>query len=81
MEFAGLLGWKMWNTRQPVDWLGALFTKEDTVFRPIEIKTQSGRLTPRQRKFIAEVASVAGEVLIWRDEEDIRRDTLAIRGY
>lgn len=68
VKAARLLGWRLWNIKWPVDWLGM----HRGILYAIEIKVKKGKLTGAQK--IAQ-QTLGASFLTWRSLDDLTRDS------
>jgi hypothetical protein len=75
VEYARAIGWFLHKLDEPCDWLGLW----RGAWSPIEIKSATGDLTPKQHMFHADAKKRNGRVLMWRSKDDVDRDSGARR--
>lgn len=73
VKFARRLGWALWKLDEPCDWLGC----RRGVWYPIEIKTEDGKLTTKQKIFHRDAFNMGAQVLVWKSTDDVLRDSYA----
>jgi hypothetical protein len=81
-ELAGTarqLGWYLYQTQEPGDYLGCLRARIDRGWFVIEAKAAKGKLTERQILFRADCKTWGMPYLVWRCAEDVVLQTNALR--
>ncbi len=81
VKFAARLGWRLWKTHEPADWIGL----REGRWYLIEIKNpdcegHADEYTPAQVIFHGDVKNCGGRILVWRTIDDVIRDSQAKAG-
>lgn len=71
------LGWYMQPLDTPCDYLACL--KTTAHWYPVEIKTEEGRFTPKQKRFKEHCTAWSMPYLVWRTRNDVIEQTNALR--
>ena len=73
------MGWYLYRTKEPGDYLGFLKARPDLGFSVIEIKHEDGSLTDNQSLFRKDCLVWNMPYLIWRNVADVVEQTNTLR--
>ncbi len=66
------------SRRSPEGWPDLAFWKDDVRLRHAELKTEKGRLSPKQRDTIASLRAAGQTVYVWRPTPECWREIEAV---
>lgn len=69
------LGVRLWQLDEPCDWMVLI----GGVMYPAEIKSETGKLTPKQAIFRREVLDAGGTYITWRSVSEMIADVQRLR--
>ena len=73
VRLARKLGWELYSIREPCDYIG--IHPAWPGLKGIELKSPNGKLKPSQSAFQAALQAIGDDLLVWRLDSDVIRDS------